>query len=80
MSGGATFETQRRSIVKSLSWRFFAALITSLVVFFMTGKMEFAFKVGLVDTAIKLVVYFAHERIWNKIDYGRVPAAPDYEV
>jgi len=80
MSGGATFETNRRSIAKSLSWRFFAALITSLVVFFMTGKMEFAAKVGLIDTLIKLVVYFAHERVWNKINYGRVPAAPDYEV
>jgi uncharacterized membrane protein len=80
MSSGATFETNRRSIVKSISWRFFAAVITSLVVFFMTGKMEFAAKVGMIDTAIKLVVYFAHERIWNKINYGRVPAAPDYEV
>jgi uncharacterized membrane protein len=80
MSSAPTFETHRRSIAKSISWRFFAALITSLVVFFMTGKMEFAAKVGAVDTAIKLIVYFAHERIWNKIDYGRVPAAPDYEV
>jgi uncharacterized membrane protein len=80
MSRGATIETNRRSIVKSISWRFFAAVITSLVVFCMTGKWEFAAKVGIVDTAIKLVVYFAHERAWNKIDYGRVPAGPDYEV
>ncbi len=80
MNGGATFETNRRSIVKSISWRFFAAVITSLVVFFLTGKMEFAAKVGMIDTAIKLLVYFAHERAWNKINYGRVPAAPDYEV
>ena len=80
MTSGATFETNRRSIVKSISWRFFAALITSLVVFFMTGKMEFAAKVGMIDTAIKLVVYFGHERIWNKINSGRLPAAPDYEV
>jgi uncharacterized membrane protein len=80
MSGGATFETNRRSIAKSLSWRVLAAVITSVVVFCMTGRLEFAAKIGLIDTAVKLLVYFGHERLWNKIDYGRVPAAPDYEV
>jgi hypothetical protein len=29
--------------------------------------------------AVKLFVYFYHERVWNKISYGRV-VAPDYEV
>jgi len=80
VSGGATFETSRRSIAKSISWRLFAAVITSLVVYSMTGKMEFAAKIGAIDTAVKLLVYFAHERAWNKINYGRVPAGPDYEV
>jgi uncharacterized membrane protein len=74
------FETKRRSVLKSLSWRFLAALITSGVVYMLTGKGDFAAKVGVVDTAVKLVIYFLHERAWDKIDYGRVPPAPDYEV
>ena len=72
-------ETRRRSLAKALSWRIVAAIITTLVVLAMTGRMEFAAKVGLIDTLIKLGVYFVHERAWNKIDYGRL-RAPDYEV
>ena len=74
------FETRRRSILKSLSWRFLAALITSGVVYVLTGKGDFAAKVGLVDTAVKLFIYFLHERAWDRIGYGRLPPAPDYEV
>ncbi|HVV52291.1 MAG TPA: DUF2061 domain-containing protein [Polyangia bacterium] len=74
------FETRRRSILKSLSWRFLAALITSCVVYVLTGKGDFAAKVGLVDTGVKLLIYFLHERAWDRISYGRVPPAPDYEV
>ena len=46
----------------------------------MTGKGEFAAKIGLIDTGVKLFIYFMHERVWNRINYGRVPAGPDYEV
>jgi uncharacterized membrane protein len=74
------FETRRRSIVKSISWRIFAAIITGCVVYVITGKGDFAAKVGLIDTGVKLFIYFLHERAWDKISYGRVPAAPDYEV
>lgn len=76
MSG---FETRRRSLAKSLSWRVLAALITATVAFAMTGELEFAAKIGLLDTLVKLFIYFAHERAWNRVGYGKV-RAPDYEV
>jgi len=79
MGGAAAFETARRSIVKSLSWRLLALIITTSVAFALTKKLTFAAEVGVIDTLIKLFVYFAHERLWNKIDYGRVKA-PDYQV
>jgi uncharacterized membrane protein len=75
----ALVETQRRSIAKSISWRIFAGIITACVAWAMTGKMDFAAKIGLIDTTVKLVIYFLHERVWNRIGYGRVQA-PDYEV
>jgi uncharacterized membrane protein len=74
------YELRRRSVAKSISWRVFAAVITSCVVFAITGKGDFAAKVGLIDTAVKLLIYFLHERAWDRISYGRVPPAPDYEV
>ena len=74
------YETRRRSIAKSISWRVFAAAITSSVVYILKGKGDFAAKVGVVDTAVKLFIYFLHERVWDRINYGRLPAGPDYEV
>jgi len=73
------FETRRRSFAKAISWRILAAIITSCVALAMTGQLEFAAKIGLIDTSVKLLIYFLHERVWNKVNYGRVPA-PDYEV
>ena len=75
----AGLETRRRSIAKAISWRILAAIITACVALGMTHKLDFAAKIGLIDTAVKLLIYFFHERIWNKVNYGRVPA-PDYEV
>jgi uncharacterized membrane protein len=73
------FETRRRSVVKAVSWRIFAAVITATIALAMTGQLDFAAKIGVIDTTVKLFIYFFHERVWNKINYGRVPA-PDYEV
>lgn len=72
-------ETRKRSIAKSVSWRILAGFITAGVVLAMTGRLEFAAKIGLIDTTTKLLIYFLHERVWNKINYGRV-TTPDYEV
>jgi uncharacterized membrane protein len=72
-------ETPKRSIAKSISWRVLAGIITASVALVMTGQLEFAAKIGLVDTTVKLLIYFLHERLWNKINYGRVNT-PDYEV
>jgi len=72
-------DTPQRSIAKALSWRAIATLITSLLVFALTGQAEFAAKVGLADTLLKLVTYFAHERLWNRIPFGR-PKTPEYYI
>jgi uncharacterized membrane protein len=72
-------ETRHRSIAKAISWRILAAIITGCVALAMTGQIGFAAKIGLIDTAVKLLIYFFHERVWNKINYGRV-STPDYEV
>jgi uncharacterized membrane protein len=73
------FETRRRSVVKALSWRTIAGFITAGVALVMTGELKFAAQIGVIDTLVKVAVYFFHERAWNKINYGRI-VAPDYEV
>jgi uncharacterized membrane protein len=72
-------DTHKRSIVKSISWRILAGIITACVALYMTGKLDFAIKIGLADTITKLLIYYLHERVWDRINFGRVKA-PDYEV
>ncbi len=59
-----------------------ATVITTLVVYFVKGEWKFAVEIGLLDTTIKLGAYFFHERVWNKINYGReIPVkAGDFEI
>ncbi len=73
-------ETTRRSIVKALSWRILATVITTVIVYQVTGEMEFAAGIGLADTSIKFLVYFGHERIWNRVNYGREEKQPEYII
>jgi uncharacterized membrane protein len=79
MAQASGFETRRRSMAKAISWRVLAAFITAGVVLAMTHQLDFAAKIGAIDTSVKLLIYFLHERLWNRVGFGRAPA-PDYEV
>ena len=72
-------ETKRRSFAKALSWRLIAVLITSSIAYILTKELTFALEIGAADTAAKLLVYFAHERLWQRIPYGKIDA-PDYQI
>jgi len=73
-------ESTQRSIAKALSWRLAATVITAVIVYLLTGEIEFAAKVGLADTTLKFLAYFAHERLWNRISYGREQKQPEYII
>jgi len=60
-----------RSIVKALSWRIVGTLDTLVVSYFVTGKIVLAASIATVDFLTKLLLYFFHERIWNKIKWGK---------
>jgi len=73
-------DSNRRSLAKSLSWRVLATFITGGIVFAITGKGEFAATIGLADTFCKFFIYFGHERLWNRIPYGRKKPEPEYFI
>lgn len=73
-------ESNRRSLVKALSWRLLATIITTSIVFALTGKGEFAATIGVADTLFKFFIYFGHERLWNRIPYGREKQEPEYYI
>ena len=74
-------ETHKRSIVKALTWRVLAYIITALTVYLFTRELMYALSIGFTDTAIKLFVYYGHERLWMKIKFGRKKEIPeDYMI
>lgn len=65
-------ESHVRSVIKAVSWRIFATLITMLITFLITQKISFAMYVGLFEFTSKILLFYLHERIWGFIPYGRV--------
>jgi len=66
-----TSEKPMRSVLKALSWRVVGTLDTLIVSYFLTGQIGLATSIASVDFLTKLVLYFFHERIWNKIKWGK---------
>ncbi len=65
-------DSHRRSFLKSLSWRFLATVLTAFVAWSVTENIQFAVTIGILDSLIKLGVYYVHERVWNKVSFGRL--------
>ena len=72
-------ETRSRSIIKSLTWRAGGLLVTVCVAWVVTGRGDIAASIGLFDTGVKVVAFYAHERLWLKVRFGRVQAG-QYEI
>jgi len=49
----------------------FAVLVTTLVVYLFTKEVTLSIGVGFVDTGVKIFMYYAHERLWDRINFGR---------
>ena len=59
-------ESRKRSVAKALSWRIVASLTTMFIAWAVYGDIEPALTIGGVEFAVKIVVYYAHERLWQR--------------
>ncbi|HJN45028.1 MAG: hypothetical protein CL477_02535 [Acidobacteria bacterium] len=66
-------ESAWRSVYKAVSWRILATLTTTLLVYAFTGRTDIAVTIGLLEGVAKMVLYYGHERIWNRLNLGRRP-------
>lgn len=69
-------ETNIRSIVKGISWRLVATSTTIIIVYIFFGRFDLAIAAGLIESVIKIALYWAHERTWFKINWGRKKIEP----
>lgn len=64
-------EKIKRSLMKTISWRLVGTFDTILISYFITGAFGMAFSIGAIELLTKLVLYFFHERAWDKIKWGK---------
>lgn len=63
-------ETRKRSIFKSISWRIICIIVSIITSFFLTNKWDIAVAIGTTYNIITMFLYYLHERVWNKINWG----------
>lgn len=69
-----------RSIVKTISWRTIGTIDTIIISWLITGEIMFAVSIGGVELFTKMALYFFHERIWEKIKFGRAKDEIEYHI
>ncbi len=69
-------ETNQRSIVKGITWRMIATTTTVVIVYVFFGRLDLAIVAGLIESVLKIGLYWAHERGWHKIRWGKERIEP----
>jgi uncharacterized membrane protein len=64
-------DAPRRSIVKTVSWRITGSSSTFLIAYLMTGDVAVAGVIGVTQMISNTVLYYVHERFWNRIKWGQ---------
>ncbi len=60
-------ESNKRSIAKAISWRIVGTIATGVIGYILTGSMVIASSLMSIDFVVKFILYYVHERAWNKI-------------
>lgn len=63
--------TKQRSAVKAVTWRVIGTLDTFLLSWFITKEPVTAGAIASVEVATKTILYYLHERGWDKVNWGR---------
>jgi uncharacterized membrane protein len=60
-----------RSLVKAISWRIWGTIDTFVISYVILGKAKLALAISGIEILTKILGYYVHERVWNKIKWGR---------
>ncbi len=59
-------DSSAKSLMKTISWRIVGTIDTMLIAYILTGEVSMALSIGSVEVFTKMVLYYLHERVWNK--------------
>ena len=64
-------ETNKRSLIKTMSWRITGSSATFLISYIVSGSFAMASSIAAIQVTANTILYFIHERIWNRIVWGK---------
>jgi uncharacterized membrane protein len=64
-------ECEKRSILKTITWRVTGSSATFLIAYILTGNFAIASVIGITQMISNTLLYYVHERLWNRIDWGK---------
>jgi uncharacterized membrane protein len=68
---GDVNRTAKRSLVKAITYRSVIIVLDFSAIYLLTGKTDVALGFMVVSNIYTTAAYFIHERIWNKIEWGK---------
>lgn len=60
----------KRHLLKTFSWRAIGTFDTILLGWLITGNPLTGLKIGAAEVFSKMLLYFGHEKLWYKINFG----------
>lgn len=66
---------RKRHLAKAVTYRVFGSAATAGIAYAVSGSVEIGAVVGVADSVFKIVLYYAHERIWYRVRWGVKPSA-----
>jgi uncharacterized membrane protein len=64
-------DTKKRSMFKAVTWRVTGSLDTILLAYIFTGDLTVAASIGVAEVFTKMILYYFHERAWNRVLFGK---------
>ena len=61
---------RKRHIVKTITWRLIGTLDTMLLGWIISGDPMIGVKIGFLELFTKMILYYFHERVWYRSDFG----------
>lgn len=59
-------DTKKKSLIKTISWRAIAIVISFVITYLFTRSSSMSFEIVIIANAVSMIGYYFHERIWSK--------------
>ena len=64
-------EGWQRSLAKAITYRIIIIILDFTFIYLLTRRVDIAFWFMLASNIYTTIAYFAHERLWDRINWGK---------